>query len=108
MQSFANSNNSLDSNHNYAGTTAWRSPSNIALIKYWGKRPVQVPQNASISFTLQDAHTDTSVKYQPRMNSQEWIRFLFDGKVEQSFAHRIETFFNSILEYFSILNAIRI
>ena len=35
-----------------SGTVAWDSPSNIALVKYWGKKPVQLPANASISFTL--------------------------------------------------------
>ena len=26
-------------------TTTWRSPSNIALLKYWGKREGQLPVN---------------------------------------------------------------
>jgi len=30
----------------------WRSPSNIAIVKYWGKLKNQIPMNASISFTL--------------------------------------------------------
>ena len=40
----------------------WRSPSNIALVKYWGKKSgVQIPANPSISFTLDQCHSETSV-----------------------------------------------
>jgi mevalonate pyrophosphate decarboxylase len=32
---------------NIEGICEWRSPSNIALIKYWGKKPNQIPLNPS-------------------------------------------------------------
>ena len=32
--------------------TKWQAPSNIALVKYWGKYGEQLPENPSISFTL--------------------------------------------------------
>ena len=32
-------------------------PSNIALIKYWGKYEGQIPANPSISFTLSNCKT---------------------------------------------------
>ena len=40
------------------GAIRWRSPSNIAIVKYWGKHGVQLPQNPSLSFTLSSAATD--------------------------------------------------
>jgi len=43
----------------------WKSPSNIALVKYWGKYPAQIPANPSISFTLSVAATTTTLKYAP-------------------------------------------
>lgn len=45
--------------------SAWRSPSNIALVKYWGKKQggVQLPANPSISFTLDQCHTETRVEW---------------------------------------------
>ena len=42
---------------------SWESPSNIALVKYWGKNPDQTPKNPSISFTLSDCKTTTSVLF---------------------------------------------
>uniref|UniRef100_A0A3Q2XTX1 Diphosphomevalonate decarboxylase-like N-terminal domain-containing protein n=1 Tax=Hippocampus comes TaxID=109280 RepID=A0A3Q2XTX1_HIPCM len=40
------------------GSFKWKAPSNIALVKYWGKLENQIPANPSISFTL-DAYCQT-------------------------------------------------
>lgn len=45
------------------GNVAWRSPSNIALIKYWGKFGEQLPMNPSLSFTLKKSYTTTTIEY---------------------------------------------
>jgi diphosphomevalonate decarboxylase len=37
----------------------WQAPSNIALIKYWGKHGNQLPNNPSLSITLNKAFTTT-------------------------------------------------
>ena len=43
-----------------------RAPSNIALVKYWGKYDPQLPANPSISFTLSRAFTETlRVSFEP-------------------------------------------
>jgi diphosphomevalonate decarboxylase len=42
--------------------SSWKSPSNIALIKYWGKKGNQLPANPSLSMTLDKAATYTWVK----------------------------------------------
>ena len=39
----------------------WRSPSNIALVKYWGKSEGQFPRNPSLSFSLREAVTEMLV-----------------------------------------------
>jgi len=36
------------SNNLQDGMVSWSSPSNIALVKYWGKKENQIPENASI------------------------------------------------------------
>ena len=41
------------------GRIVCESPSNIALIKYWGKYGLQFPINPSISFTLSNCKTIT-------------------------------------------------
>ena len=42
-----------------------RANSNIALVKYWGKRDAELilPYNSSISMTLEGLHTTTTVEY---------------------------------------------
>ena len=39
------------------GSFQWSAPSNIALVKYWGKKDNQIPANPSISFTLKNCKT---------------------------------------------------
>jgi diphosphomevalonate decarboxylase len=48
------------------GSFTWRAPSNIALVKYWGKREVQEPENPSISFTLSNCFTETTLEFKKR------------------------------------------
>ena len=55
-----------------------QAQSNIARVKYWGKRHEQIPMNASISLTLSEAHTTTSVIATPNQGDQQ-IDFLFHG-----------------------------
>ena len=50
------------------GKVTWESPSNIALIKYWGKKKDQIPENPSISFTLTNCKTITTVSYSKKVN----------------------------------------
>ncbi|MFZ4522525.1 MAG: diphosphomevalonate/mevalonate 3,5-bisphosphate decarboxylase family protein [Bacteroidales bacterium] len=42
-------------------SAAWQSPSNIALVKYWGKKNGQFPLTPSLSMTLLKAFTQTRV-----------------------------------------------
>ncbi|WP_238783775.1 hypothetical protein [Blattabacterium cuenoti] len=50
------------------GEVKKRSPSNIALIKYWGKKKkkIQIPLNSSISYSLGDIYTETKLIYHIR------------------------------------------
>lgn len=83
---------------------AWRSPSNIALIKYWGKFGRQEPRNASISLTLDNAFSDTQLDFAPRPASDQLdIKFRFEGKENPAFAARVEQFLASILADFPFL-----
>ena len=70
-------------------TSKWRCPSNIALVKYWGKRDFQKPMNQSLSFVLQDSFTEMSVELFKEGNQK--VEFYFDG-VAHTFGERIESY----------------
>ena len=61
----------------------WQAPSNIALVKYWGKYGIQLPCNPSVSLTLQAARTETQVEAIPIVGSGgEPVQFYLDGQRE--------------------------
>ena len=66
---------------------SWKSPSNIALVKYWGKHGQQLPKNASISFSLDAAHTITSLAYSPQ--GQGKLDFWFENQPNFAFRDKI-------------------
>lgn len=84
---------------NKRGKASWQSPSNIALIKYWGKKGFQIPANPSLSMTLSESVTRTSVAYAP---ADEYgkisFRFYFEEKEHPAFAGKLKTFFEAISE----------
>ncbi|GAA0872425.1 diphosphomevalonate decarboxylase [Gangjinia marincola] len=84
-----------------AGKFTWQAPSNIALVKYWGKEDIQIPKNASISFTLDHCATTTTFSFTPRDQAQNEIEFdiYFEGKKAENFKPKISTFFDRIVEY---------
>ena len=51
-----------------SGEISAKSPSNIALVKYWGKKPIQIPTNPSISFTLTKCFTKTTISFKKSKN----------------------------------------
>lgn len=52
-------------------TATARAHSNIALVKYWGKRRARLnlPAVGSISVTLADLHTETEVRFEPELET---------------------------------------
>ncbi len=81
--------------------TKWQAPSNIALVKYWGKTPPQLPKNASLSFTLSDAQTQTEVRFSPLGAPTKKVTFsiLFEGEEKPSFRPKLQAFFDHIIAY---------
>ncbi len=81
-------------------TYKWQTPSNIALVKYWGKSDPQIPKNASISFTLNNCHTTTQIEF-IKIESTEIPLFelFFEGKKKDDFKPKIATFFDRIKKY---------
>jgi len=84
-----------------SGVTKWKSPSNIALVKYWGKYGIQLPRNPSISFTLDNAHSITEVEYSPKEdNEQIDLSFSFEGKPNEAFGKKIKKYLEKQMIYF--------
>ena len=82
-----------------SGKVQWRSPSNIALIKYWGKKTGQIPTNPSLSFSLTKCFTTTTITFKKNKSSFPKYHFLFHGQKTPSFESKIDNFFNKILKY---------
>ncbi len=72
-------------------------PSNIALIKYWGKYENQIPANPSISYTLNHCKTNTVIEF--LANEPFSVQTFLAGNEEIKFAQKIEKYFRSIEQY---------
>ncbi|RPD96588.1 diphosphomevalonate decarboxylase [Aureibaculum marinum] len=70
------------------GSFTWKAPSNIALVKYWGKREPQLPENPSISFTLDACHTETTLEFKKREKSAEISKLESDATFAQSLTQK--------------------
>jgi diphosphomevalonate decarboxylase len=88
-------------NENQVHSVKWQSPSNIALVKYWGKKGHQLPQNPSISFTLKNCRTETSVLFAE--SDRFGLHFRFDGKENGEFQTKINDFLHENMESFPFL-----
>lgn len=87
-----------------SGKVTWESPSNIALVKYWGKKKDQIPENPSISFTLNNCKTITSLIYSKKEDTSNFeFEVFLDGEKKDDFKPKIETFFNRIEVYLPFL-----
>ena len=88
---------------------SWKSPSNIAFIKYWGKHGIQLPMNPSLSMTLDKCFTQTSITLtEKQANSPIEFTFAFEGKSNSKFANRIEKYIQQIANKLSFLDHYRL
>jgi diphosphomevalonate decarboxylase len=93
------------------GNFQWSAPSNIALVKYWGKKANQIPANPSISFTLNNCKTITKLAFARKDTSPEVsgalsvtesgfsFDLLFEGKPKEDFKPKIQKFLERIEDY---------
>src|SRR3970282_2225789 len=86
------------------GSFQWSAPSNIALVKYWGKKDNQIPANPSVSFTLNNCKTITNLAF-VKKQSQDAFSFdlLFEGKQKEDLKPKIQQFFERVLVYLPFL-----
>lgn len=86
------------------GSFTWESPSNIALVKYWGKKEHQIPENPSISFTLSHCKTNTKLSFSKKENQDHFSFDVYlDNEKKDDFKPKIENFFKRVEVYLPFL-----
>ena len=76
--------------------TTWRSPSNIAFVKYWGKKGHQIPANPSLSMTLKECYTETKVTF--KKADALSVDLKLDGVSSEKFAAKISNYLRTLEE----------
>lgn len=86
-----------------AANARWQSPSNIALVKYWGKTGFQIPANPSLSFTLKNCFTDTTLVWSPRQAASAQMALYLDGQRNEKFEQKVAKFLANVQTYLPFL-----
>ena len=74
--------------------TKWRSPANIAFVKYWGKKGHQLPANPSVSLTLKECTTDTKVEFSQAETLG--VELYFEGAKKDAFGDKIKSYLETL------------
>jgi diphosphomevalonate decarboxylase len=83
----------------------YAAPSNIALVKYWGKYGQQMPCNPSISFTLDQCKTLMKCRLEEKKTNVPFsVSVTFEHKENELFATKIIKFFEKIATQYPILS----
>ncbi len=90
------------SNFNQEITSVWQSPSNIALLKYWGKLEGQLPVNPSLSFSLSKAYSTTKLTASPAIINSG-IRGI-NKNAEHPFLPKIKAFWQIVIKEIPLLS----
>ncbi|TAK37496.1 MAG: diphosphomevalonate decarboxylase [Saprospiraceae bacterium] len=87
------------------GSVTWRSPANLAILKYWGKHGEQLPRNPSLSLTLSSSFTDTVLEYKPKEGGDRdlSLEFTFHQEPNEAFRERVLKFLGSVTGIFPFL-----
>ena len=101
------------------GDFTWKAPSNIALVKYWGKHDVQLPKNPSISFTLDACFTLTTLEFKKKfipteasisskgylaISKHPKIDIYLDGQSKPEFKEKVVAFLIKIFKLVSFIS----
>lgn len=83
----------------------WRCPSNIAIVKYWGKKENQIPCNSSLSMTLSNSFTEVELELKEKTTSQVIeLSYFFEGKRNIHFEQRVHQYLKDQVLDFPFLN----
>lgn len=106
MLEYANPELIIDSSQLEPGSIHWRSPSNLAIVKYWGKQGLQLPRNASISLTLQSAFTETVLEYKAKESGEQAVavELFFEGERNEPFEKKVKAYLETLTPIFPFLH----
>lgn len=83
---------------------SWKCPSNIAIVKYWGKKPNQIPCNSSLSMTLTNSFTETTLELLNKESSSAIeLDYYFENQKNNHFENRIQKYLAEQRIYFPFL-----
>lgn len=83
----------------------WRCPSNIAIVKYWGKKGIQIPCNSSLSLTLSNSFTEVEVELADKTTADSvQLAYYFEGEINDKFGTRVAKFLEDNNSFFPFLN----
>lgn len=93
-----------------SGSVSWQAPSNIALVKYWGKTGLQLPANPSVSFTLDACRTRTELRYNKLAEPAALpsARVFFEGQPAPEFEPKIRKFLGHAVEFQPFLKGLQL
>jgi diphosphomevalonate decarboxylase len=74
--------------------TSWKAPSNIAFVKYWGKKGIQLPATPSVSMSLNECFTETHLEITPSDKLE--IELFLDDVKNDKFAFKVFKFVESL------------
>jgi diphosphomevalonate decarboxylase len=106
MSLFENTQLILESEKVENGSISWKSPSNIALIKYWGKYGNQLPRNPSLSFTLEEAHTIMNLEWsaKERPDNELSLKLFFNNLRHEPFEEKLKAKLSGLANIFPFIN----
>lgn len=82
----------------------WSCPSNIAIVKYWGKKGNQLPCNSSLSLTLSNSYTTVEAELSEKTSDEPvQLSYFFDGEINEKFGQRVAKFLVDNREFFPFL-----
>ncbi|MFW5706888.1 MAG: diphosphomevalonate/mevalonate 3,5-bisphosphate decarboxylase family protein [Bacteroidota bacterium] len=91
------------------GKISYSSPSNIAIIKYWGKQPGnQIPMNPSVSMTLDKCRSFTTIEYEVKELCEPSLEVYFAGSRATDIEAKLQKWFDKIAGIFPWLSCARL
>jgi len=94
--------NIWNTNNNNSFSAIWKSPSNIALLKYWGKLEGQIPANPSLSFSLALSYTTTKITAYTEYKNKGILSL--NGDSSHVFLKKINKFMHTLLIEIPLFN----